>query len=84
MNNEEAIILRVQYRHRLRRAALHRRREAEHLYARHRGQPRHPPAMRTELDWLIYNAPREYARMTLDGTLEDYLKRAEGMHGLED
>lgn len=42
------------------------------------------PAMRTELDWLIYNAPREYARMTLDGTLEDYLKRAEGMHGLED
>lgn len=42
------------------------------------------PAMRTELDWLIYNAPREYARMTLDETLEDYLKRAEGMHGLED
>ena len=40
--------------------------------------------MRTELDWLIYNAPREYARMTLDGTLGDYLKRAEGMHGLED
>ena len=42
------------------------------------------PAMRTELDWLIYNAPREYARMTLNGTLEDYLKRAAGMHGLED
>lgn len=42
------------------------------------------PAMRTELDWLIYNAPRENARMTLDGTLEGYLKRAAGMHGLED
>ena len=42
------------------------------------------PAMRTELDWLIYNAPREYATMTLDGTLEGYLKRAAGMHGLED
>ena len=42
------------------------------------------PAMRTELDWLIYNAPREYATMTLDGTLEGYLQRAAGTHGLVD
>ena len=41
-------------------------------------------AIRTELDWLIYNAPREYATMTLGGTLEGYLKRAAGTHGLED
>lgn len=26
--------------------------------------------MRTEMDWLIYNAPLEYAQMVLDGTLE--------------
>ena len=24
--------------------------------------------MRTEMDWLIYNAPLEYAQMALDGT----------------
>lgn len=42
------------------------------------------PAMRTEMDWLIYNAPLEYARMVLDGTLDGYLKEASGMHGLED
>ena len=40
--------------------------------------------MRTEMDWLIYNAPLEYARMTLDGTLEQYLREAVGTHGLED
>ena len=28
-------------------------------------------AMRTEMDWLIYNAPLEYAKMVLDGTLRD-------------
>ena len=42
------------------------------------------PAMRTEMDLLIYNAPLEYARMVLDGTLEGYLKEASGMHDLED
>lgn len=42
------------------------------------------PAMRTEMDWLIYNAPLEYARMVLDGTLEGYLEEASGMHDLED
>lgn len=39
---------------------------------------------RTEMDWLIYNAPLEYAQMALDGTLEQYLREAAGMHGLED
>ena len=40
--------------------------------------------MRTELDWLIYNAPLEYAQKALDGTLEQYLREAAGTHGLED
>ena len=40
--------------------------------------------MRTEMDWLIYNAPLEYAQMALDGTLEQCLREAAGMHGLED
>ncbi len=40
--------------------------------------------MRTELDWLIYNAPLEYAQKALDGTLEQYLREAAGAHGLED
>ena len=40
--------------------------------------------MRTEMDWLIYNAPLEYAQMALDGTLERYLRETAGMHGLED
>ena len=42
------------------------------------------PAMRTEMDWLIYNAPLEYASMVLDGTLEGYLREGSGMHDLED
>ena len=40
--------------------------------------------MLTEMDWLIYNAPLEYAQMALDGTLEQYLREAAGTHGLED
>ena len=40
--------------------------------------------MRTEMDWLIYNAPLEYARMVLDGTLEGYRREASGIHSLED
>lgn len=40
--------------------------------------------MRTEIDWLIYNAPLEYAQMALDGTLEQYLRESAGTHGLED
>lgn len=39
--------------------------------------------MRTEMDWLIYNAPLEYAQMVLDGTLEQYLREAAGTHGLD-
>ena len=29
---------------------------------------------RSELDWLIYNKPLEYAQLILGGDLEDYLK----------
>ena len=29
---------------------------------------------RSELDWLIYNAPLEYAELTLNGDPEKYLK----------
>lgn len=29
---------------------------------------------RSELDWLIYNAPLEYADLVLNGDLEKYLK----------
>ncbi len=28
---------------------------------------------RSELDWLIYNAPLEYAQLVLGGGLEEYL-----------
>ena len=38
---------------------------------------------RAELDWLIYNAPLEYATMVFNGTLEDYLKKASGNHSME-
>ena len=39
--------------------------------------------MRTEMDWLIYNAPLEYAQMVLDGSLESYLRRVSGKYSLE-
>ena len=29
---------------------------------------------RSELDWLIYNAPREYAEMVMNGDVEKYLR----------
>ena len=29
---------------------------------------------RSELDWLIYNKPLEYAQLVLEGDLESYLK----------
>lgn len=41
-------------------------------------------AMRTELDWLVYNAPLEYARRVLDGSLEEYVRSTAGTHGMED
>ena len=30
---------------------------------------------RSELDWLIYNKPLEYAQLVLGGELEQYVKR---------
>jgi len=38
---------------------------------------------RSELDWLIYNKPLEYAQLVLEGGLEEYV-RGEALHGLED
>lgn len=31
------------------------------------------PAQRSELDWLLYNKPLEYAQMVLKGEMECYL-----------
>ena len=31
------------------------------------------PVQRTELDWLLYNKPLEYAQLVLGGGLEHYL-----------
>ena len=42
------------------------------------------PAMRAELDWLVYNAPLEYARRVLDGLLEEYVRSTAGTHRMED
>ncbi len=30
---------------------------------------------RSELDWLIYNAPLEYAELVMNGNVEGYLKK---------
>lgn len=38
---------------------------------------------RSELDWLIYNKPLEYAQLVLEGNLESYLK-GEPEHRLMD
>ncbi len=38
-------------------------------------------AMRTEMDWLIYNAPLEYAKMALTGTPEQHLHESAETHG---
>lgn len=32
---------------------------------------------RSELDWLIYNAPEEYAQLAMEGNAKDYLKHCE-------
>lgn len=32
----------------------------------------------TELDWLVYNAPRDYVRLLLNGELERYLRQVSG------
>ena len=31
---------------------------------------------RSELDWLIYNKPLEYAQVVLEGNLEEYVQSA--------
>ena len=36
-----------------------------------------------DLDWLLYNAPMEYASLVLSGELEKYLNGT-ALHGLED
>lgn len=33
---------------------------------------------RAEMDWLIYNAPLDYAQLVLSGELEGCLKRVSG------
>lgn len=33
---------------------------------------------RSEMEWLIYNAPLDYAELVLSGELEEYLKRVSG------
>ena len=39
---------------------------------------------RSELDWLVFNAPLDYAELVLCGNLEDYLRRVSGLHsGIE-
>lgn len=38
---------------------------------------------RSELDWLIYNAPLEYTMLVLNGDLEDFVKRASNQHTLD-
>lgn len=35
---------------------------------------------RSELDWLVYNAPLDYAELVLCGGLEGYLRRVTGSH----
>lgn len=39
---------------------------------------------RSELDWLIYNAPLEYADLVLNGDVEGYLKRMTQYRPLEE
>ena len=41
-------------------------------------------AQRSELDYLIYNDPLDYADLILNGDPEKYLKTVTGSHGLED
>ena len=41
-------------------------------------------AQQTELDYLIYNDPLDYADLILNGDPKEYLKNVTGSHGLED
>ena len=40
-------------------------------------------AQRSELDYLIYNDPLDYADLILNGDPEKYLKNVAGNHGSE-
>ena len=50
--------------------------EVENLYDVTNGQI-------SDLDWLLYNAPMEYASLVLSGEMESYLK-GPALHGIED
>ena len=39
---------------------------------------------RSELDWLLYNAPLEYTDLVLNGDVEGYLKRVTQYRPLEE
>ena len=41
-------------------------------------------AQRSELDYLIYNDPLDYADLILNGDPKEYLKNVTGSHGLEE
>lgn len=34
----------------------------------------HTVQQKTELDWLVYNAPLEYAQLVLNGEIRDFLQ----------
>lgn len=34
---------------------------------------------RSKLDWLLDNEPQEYARMVLDGTMQEYVDKIDGI-----
>lgn len=40
----------------------------------------HTVSQRSELDWLVYNAPLDYAELVLCDDLESYLRRVSGSH----
>ena len=50
--------------------------EVENIYDVTNGQM-------ADLDWLLYNAPMEYASLVLSGEMESYLK-GPALHGIED
>lgn len=50
--------------------------EAENFYDVTNGQT-------ADLDWLLYNAPLEYASLVLSGEMENYLK-GPPLHGMKD
>ncbi|MCI8838350.1 MAG: hypothetical protein HFG74_09850 [Hungatella sp.] len=44
----------------------------------------HTVSQRSELDWLVYHAPLDYAELVFCGDLEGYLRRVSDLHsGIE-